>query len=520
MNIIIMIIITAFAGIGLGYAIATYLNRVIGKTKIKQSEQKVQEILESAKKQADYIKKEAALHARNNLLELRAEFEKETKERRQELVSLEKRLLQKEEYLEKKEDIINKKEVDLLKRERNVSIAERNLSIKEEEYKKKFNEINLELQRISGLTTEQAKQLLIESVQEQAKHDIGKMLKQLEEEAQQTAENKAKEIISTAIQRYAGEYAQEYTITTVDLPNDELKGRIIGREGRNIRAIEAATGVDIIVDDTPQAIVISGHDPIKREIARLSIEKLIADGRIHPGRIEDIVNKTSQEIERSMKEAGERALFDLGLHGIHPELVKLIGRLKYRTSYAQNVYQHSMEVAFILSIMAGELGLNIKHAKRAGILHDIGKAVDHEVEGSHASIGANLAKKYGEPQRVVEAIEQHHDDKPNSLLGILLQSADALSAARPGARREMYEAYVKRLQDLERLSTSFDGIEKAYAIQAGREIRVIVSPDKVSDDEIPLICKQIADRIEKEMSYPGTIKVTVLRETRASVYAK
>ncbi len=508
------------AGIAAGYVMATYLNKIIGRAKIRQSEQRVQEILDSAKIQAESIKKEAALYARNNLLELRAEFEKETKDRRQELVSLEKRLLQKEEYLEKKEDIINKKESDIIRRERNISIAERNLSTKEEEYKKKFNEISLELQRVSGLTTDEAKQMLLDSVKEQAKHDIGKMLKQLEEEAQQSAENKAKEIISVAVQRYSGEYAQEHTVTTVDLPNDELKGRIIGREGRNIRAIEAATGVDIIVDDTPQAIVISGHDPVKREIARLSIEKLIADGRIHPGRIEDIVNKTSQEIDKSMKEAGERAMFDLGLHGIHSELVKLVGRLKYRTSYAQNVYQHSMEVAFILSIMAGELGLNIKHAKRAGILHDIGKAVDHEVEGSHAVIGANLAKKYGEPPRVVEAIEQHHNDTPESLLGILLQSADALSAARPGARREMYEAYVKRLQDLERLSTSFDGIEKAYAIQAGREIRVVVSPDKVSDDEIPLLSKQIADRIEKEMSYPGTIKVTVLRETRSSVYAK
>ncbi len=508
------------AGIAAGYLIATYLNKIISGAKIRQSEQRVQEILDSAKTQAESIKKEAALYARNNLLELRADFEKETKDRRQELVVLEKRLLQKEEYLEKKEDIINKKEADIIRRERNISITERNLSTKEEEYKKKFNEISIELQRISGLTTDQAKQMLMESVQEQAKHDIGKMLKQLEEEAQQTAENKAKEIISVAVQRYSGEYAQEHTVTTVDLPNDDLKGRIIGREGRNIRAIEAATGVDIIVDDTPQAIVISGHDPVKREIARHSIEKLIADGRIHPGRIEDIVNKTSQEIDKSMKEAGERAMFDLGLHGIHSELVRLVGRLKYRTSYAQNVYQHSMEVAFILSIMAGELGLNIKHAKRAGILHDIGKAVDHEVEGSHAVIGANLAKKYGEPPKVVEAIEQHHNDTPESLLGILLQSADALSAARPGARREMYEAYVKRLQDLERLSTSFEGIEKAYAIQAGREIRVIVSPDKVSDDEIPLLSKQIADRIEKEMSYPGTIKVTVLRETRASVYAK
>ncbi len=508
------------AGLAAGYMAATYMSSVSSKSKIKQSEQKIQEMLESAKKQADYIKKEAALFARNNLLELRAEFEKETKDRRQELASLEKRLLQKEEYLEKKEDIIGKKEADIIRRDRNISAAERGLSGREEEYKKKLNDINLELQRVSGLTAEQAKQMLIEGVREQAKHDIGKMLKQLEDEAQQTAEEKAKEIISIAVQRYSGEYAQEHTVTTVDLPNDDLKGRIIGREGRNIRAIEAATGVDIIVDDTPQAIVISGHDPVKREIARLSIGKLIADGRIHPGRIEDIVNKTSNEIDKSMKEAGDRAMFDLGLHGIHAELTKLVGRLKYRTSYAQNVYQHSMEVAFILGIMAGELGLNIKHAKRAGILHDIGKAVDHEVEGSHAAIGAGLARKYGEPPRVVEAIEQHHNDNPATLLGILLQSADALSAARPGARKEMYEAYVKRLQDLERLSTSFDGIEKAYAIQAGREIRVIVSPDKVSDDEIPLLSKQIADRIEKEMSYPGTIKVTVLRETRASVFAK
>ncbi len=520
-----MINIMEAIGIGLtgtvtGYVIAKYLDRVISISKIKQSEQKAGEILDSANKQAEYIKKEAALHARNNLLELKAEFEKETKDRRQALVILEKRLLQKEEYLEKKEDIISKKEADLLRREKNANAAEHSLSAKEEEYKKKFNEINSELQRVSGLTTDQAKQLLMDSVRDQAKLDIGRMLKQIEEEAQQTAEAKAKDIISVAIQRYSGEYAQEHTVTTVGLPNDDLKGRIIGREGRNIRAIEAATGVDIIVDDTPQAIVISGHDPVKREIARQSIEKLIADGRIHPGRIEDIVNKTSQEIEKSMKEAGERALFDLGLHGIHNELVKLIGRLKYRTSYAQNVYQHSMEVAFILSIMSAELGLNVKHAKRAGILHDIGKAVDHEVEGSHAVIGANLAKKYGEPPRVIEAIEQHHNDTPTGLLGILLQSADALSAARPGARREMYEAYVKRLQDLERLSTSFDGIDKAYAIQAGREIRIIVAPDKVSDDEIPLLSKQIADRIEKEMSYPGTIKVTVLRETRASVYAK
>ncbi len=516
----LIVIGTGFAGAAAGYLIAVYFDKVIGKSKIKQSAQKVQEMLKSAKSQADYIKKEAALYARNNLLELRAEFEKKTKDRRQDLVSIEKRLLQKEEYLEKREDIINKKETNIFKRERNIGTAERNITNKEEEYKKKFNEISLELQRISGFSVEQAKQLLMLNIQEQSRHDIGKMLKQLEEEARQNAENKAREVISIAVQRFSGEYAQEHTVTTVDLPNDKLKGRIIGKEGRNIRAIELATQVDIIVDDTPQAIVISGHDPVKREIARLSLEKLIADGRIHPGRIEDIVNKTSQEVAKNMKEAGERALFDLGLHGIHPELVKLIGRLKFRSSYAQNIYQHSMEVAFILSIMAAELGLNIKRAKRAGILHDIGKAVDHEVEGSHAVIGANLAKKYGEQLKVVEAIEQHHSDTPTGLLGILLQSADTLSAARPGARRQMYEAYVKRLQDLERLSISFEGIEKAYAIQAGREIRVIVSPDKVSDDEIPLLSKQIADRIEKEMNYPGMIKVTVLRETRASVYAK
>ncbi|MCL5792947.1 MAG: ribonuclease Y [Deltaproteobacteria bacterium] len=504
----------------IGYLLSSFLNKKIARTKINQLEQRAKTILEEAKIQADHIKKESALHAKNNLLELRAGFEKETKERREELVMLEKRILQKEEYLEKKEDILNKRDFEVGKKERNIGNTEQSLQKREEEYKRKIEDINRELQRISELSFEDAKQLLIESTKEKAKHDIAKMLKQLEDEAKQTAEDKAREIIAVAIQRYSGEYAQDIMVTKLSIPSDEIKGRIIGREGRNIRAIEAATGVDIVIDDTPQSITISGHDPVKREIARLSLEKLISDGRIHPGRIEEIANKTSQTVEKSMKDAGDRAVFDLGLHGIHTELIKLVGRLKYRTSYAQNVYQHSIEVAFIVGIMAAELGLNIKQAKRAGLLHDIGKAVDHEVEGSHAVIGGNLARKYGEAPLFVEAIEQHHNDNPVSILGILVQAADALSAARPGARREMYEAYVKRLDDLERLSKSFDGIEKAYAIQAGREIRVIVAADKVSDDDITIMSKQIADRIEKEMSYPGTIKVTVIRETRSSVFAK
>ncbi|HXC92678.1 MAG TPA: ribonuclease Y, partial [Geobacteraceae bacterium] len=348
-----------------------------------------------------------------------------------------------------------------------------------------------------------------------------KKIKLIEEEAKETADKKSKEIISLAIQRYAGEYVAERTVSVVPLPSDEMKGRIIGREGRNIRALEAATGIDLIIDDTPEAVILSGFNPVRREVARIALEKLITDGRIHPGRIEDVVHKAEEEVEQAIKDAGEQAAFDLGVHGIHPEILRLIGRLRYRTSYSQNVYQHSLEVAFLCGIMAAELGINVKQAKRAGLLHDLGKAVDHEVEGSHAVIGAELARKYGESPKIVHAIMAHHEDeKPNSVLAVLVQAADALSGARPGARREMMETYVKRLEDLEKISTSFAGVTNAFAIQAGREIRVMVSSEEVTDETAVILAKDIAKKIEADMTYPGQIKVNVIRETRAIEYAR
>jgi ribonuclease Y len=377
------------------------------------------------------------------------------------------------------------------------------------------------LEQISGITADEAKERFMKLVESEMRHESAEMIKRIEEETQSQADKKAKEIIVAAIQRYAADYVVEETVSVVHLPNEEMKGRIIGREGRNIRALEAATGVDLIIDDTPEAVIISGFNPVRREVARITLERLITDGRIHPGRIEEIVAKAEQEIEQKIREAGERATFDLGVHGIHPELIRMVGRLKYRTSFAQNVFQHSLEVAFLAGAMAAELGLNIKQAKRAGLLHDIGKAVDHEVEGSHALIGADLARKYAEAPNVVHSIAAHHDDeKPQSALDVLIQAADALSAARPGARREMLETYVKRLEELERIAFSFPGISKAYAIQAGREIRVIVENEAISDADAAMLSRDIARKIENELSYPGQIKVTVIREMRAVDYAK
>ena len=371
------------------------------------------------------------------------------------------------------------------------------------------------------MSAAEAKKVLMESMENEAKLDAAKRIKVIEEETRETADKKSKEIISLAIQRYAGEYVAERTVSVVALPSDEMKGRIIGREGRNIRALEAATGIDLIIDDTPEAVILSGFNPVRREVAKISLEKLIADGRIHPGRIEEVVAKATEEVEQAMKEAGEQAAFDLGVHGIHPEVLKLIGRLRYRTSYSQNVYQHSLEVAFLCGIMAAELGINVKQAKRAGLLHDLGKAVDHEVEGSHAVIGADLARKYGESPKIIHAIMAHHEDeKPNSVLAVLVQAADALSGARPGARREMMETYVKRLEDLERIAVSFSGVINSFAIQAGREIRVMVSSDEVSDERAVMLAKDVAKKIETEMTYPGQIKVNVIRETRAIEYAR
>jgi len=422
--------------------------------------------------------------------------------------------------LDKRSDYLDSREEELEKKEREIKEKESLLLQKESELSRILEQERLMLEKISQMTSEEAKLLLLQKMEEEAKVEFAKRLKQMEEEFKEESQKKAQEILCLAIQRYAGDYVIDNTVTLVNLPNEEMKGRIIGREGRNIRAFEAATGVDLIIDDTPEAVILSSFDPIRREIARLALERLVADGRIHPARIEEVVSQVKEEFERHIKELGNRAAFDLGLHDLHSELLKLVGRLRYRTSYGQNVYQHSLEVAFLAGIIASELNMNVKLAKRAGLLHDIGKAVDHELEGTHASIGAELAKKYGEPEEVVKAIATHHDPTPGTLLAVLVQAADALSSARPGARREMYESYIKRLQELEELARSFPGVDKVYAIQAGREVRVIVQSDKVSDEQALLLSHEIARKIEKELRYPGQIKVTVIREVRAIEYAK
>ncbi len=427
----------------------------------------------------------------------------------------------KEEYLDRKSSQVDAKEDELGKREQSLGQQEEGLRGREQEIEKLIHERKAGLEKLSGMSSEEAKEQLLQSMESEARHDGAKRIKQIEDEAKEMADKKAKEILSLAIQRYAGDYVAEKTVSVVPLPSDEMKGRIIGREGRNIRAIEAATGIDLIIDDTPEAVIVSGFNPVRREVAKLALERLIADGRIHPARIEEVVNKAVQDVDTAIREAGEQATFDVGVHGIHPEIIKLIGRFKYRTSYGQNVLQHSLEVAFLCGIMASELGLNVKQAKRAGLLHDIGKAVDHEIEGSHAVIGADLARKYGESPKIVHALAAHHEDeKPESILAVLVQAADALSGARPGARREMLETYVKRLDDLERIGTSFSGVSNCFAIQAGREIRVLVSSEEVSDDQSYVIARDIARKIEDEMTYPGQIKVNVIRETRAVEYAK
>jgi len=485
------------------------------------AEQESRKAIEEAKKKAEELRREAEIQKKDYLIQAKTEFEAEVKERRQEILNMEKRLLQREENLEKRIDLFDQKEASLSKREKSLLQQEKVVAEMEKKYTALIEEQRRMLERIAGISSEEAKEGLMKLVESEMRHESAKLIKKIEEETQNQAEKRAREIVVQAIQRYAADFVAEETVSVVNLPNEEMKGRIIGREGRNIRALEAATGVDLIVDDTPEAVIISGFNPIRREIARITLERLITDGRIHPGRIEEIVAKAEQEIEQTIRESGERATFDVGVHGIHPELVKMIGKLRYRTSFAQNVYQHSLEVAFLAGAMAAELGLNIKQAKRAGLLHDIGKAVDHEVEGSHALIGADLARRYGEGHKIIHAIAAHHDDeKPTSLLDILIQAADALSAARPGARWEMLETYVKRLEDLERIAYSFPGVNKAYAIQAGREVRVIVENEEISDTDSVMLCRDIARKIENELTYPGQIKVTVIRETRAVEYAK
>jgi ribonuclease Y len=504
-----------------GVVIGLFLHKKLAAARIRLAEQKTREAAEEAKRKAEAMRREAELQAKDFLFQAKADFEAEGKERRQEIANLEKRLLQKEENLEKRIDLFDQKESNLSKREKTILQQERNVSEMEKKYQSLLGEQRQLLERIAGITADEAKERFMKLVESEMRHESAKLIKRIEEETQNQAENKAREIIVNAIQRYAADYVAEETVSVVNLPNEEMKGRIIGREGRNIRALEAACGVDLIVDDTPEAVIISGFNPVRREIARVTLERLITDGRIHPGRIEEIVAKAQEEIEKAIREAGERATFDVGVHGINPELVKMIGKLKYRTSFAQNVYQHSLEVAFLAGTMAAELGMNVKQAKRAGLLHDIGKAVDHEVEGSHALIGADLARKHGEGHKIVHAIAAHHDDeKPSSMLDVLIQAADALSAARPGARWEMLETYVKRLEDLEKIAYSFPGVAKAFAIQAGREIRVMVENEEISDTDSAMLSRDIARKIENELSYPGQIRVTVIRETRAVEYAK
>jgi ribonucrease Y len=514
---VLVIFCSILAGVVVGYI----LKQLFSAKKIKSSENLATRIVEEAKKESETIKKESMLQAKENLLKMKADFDRESKDRKSELDGLEKRIRSKEENLDKRIDSLAQKEANIEGREKSLVQKENALEDKHRKLDTIVEEQKEKLQKIAGISSEEAKKILIQSMETDAKRDAAASIRKIEEEAKLTADRKSREIIAYSIQRYAGDFVAEHTVSVVNLPSEEMKGRIIGREGRNIRAIEAATGIDLIVDDTPEAVVLSSFDPIRREVARISLERLIQDGRIHPGRIEDIVKKVRVEVDQIIRETGEKASFDCGVHDIHPEIINMLGSLKYRTSYSQNVLQHSIDVAYLTGIMAAELKMNIKEAKRAGLLHDIGKAVDHKIEGTHAAIGADYAKRFGENQRIVQAIATHHDDgRNNTLLGVLVQAADTLSAARPGARREMLETYVKRLEELEKIAHSFNGVDKCYAIQAGREIRILVENEKISDNDAVMLCNDIIKKIEEELTYPGQIKVTVIRETRVSSFAK
>ncbi len=490
--------------------------------RIKEAEHKAKELTEIATREAETRKKEIELSGKDFLLKLRQDFEKETKDRREETIAAEKRMMQKEENLEKRVDLLEKKEKDINARLAALRHDEDAIKQKGDDLTKLIAEEKQRLQVIASLSQDEAKNLLLSRLSEELTHEKATMIRKMEEEIKETVEKKARNIISTAIQRCASDHTSETTVSVVALPSDEMKGRIIGREGRNIRALETATGVDIIIDDTPEAVTISGFDMVRREIARIALENLIADGRIHPGRIEEVVEKAKKEIENKIKEEGEKAAFELGIHDMHPELLKLVGKLKYRTSFGQNGLQHTKEVAQLMGFIAGQLGLDTKIAIRAGLLHDIGKVVSQEVEeGTHAIVGGTLARKYGELEDVAKAVESHHEEvEMSTIYGVLVCAADAISAARPGARAETLETYVKRLESLEKIANSFKGVEKSFAMQAGREIRIIVDPDKINDDESIVMARDIRKRIEEEMEYPGQIKVIVVRETRAIEYAK
>lgn len=512
-GIVVAVVIIIVVGI-LCFAAGILYRKRIAEAQIGSAEEKARKVIDDAIKTGEAKKREMLLEAKEENIKVKNELDKEVKERRGELHQLERRLLQKEEVLDKKSNQFEQKEEQL--QIRLDKIEKTKFQIEDVERKQLE-----ELERISGLTSEAAKQYLLKTIEDEVKHESALLIKEIEAKAKLEADKKAKEVLTNAIQKCAADHVVDTTVSVVPLPNDEMKGRIIGREGRNIRTLETLTGIDLIIDDTPEAVILSGFDPIRREIARIALEKLIVDGRIHPARIEEMVEKARKEVEVLIREEGEAATFETGVHGIHPELIRLLGKMKFRTSYGQNVLRHSIEVSNLAGLIAGELGLDIRLAKRAGLLHDIGKSVDYEVEGSHVSIGANLCRKYGENAVVVNAVESHHGDvDQETAIAVIVQAADTISAARPGARRETLETYIKRLQKLEEIATSFKGVEKSFAIQAGREVRIMVVPEEVDDEGLILLAREVTKQIEKDLEYPGQIKVSIIRETRATEYAK
>ncbi len=514
-------VFAAIVGIALGALLMPVVYRIVKKKKLNDANEQANEIIQDAIAQSKNLHKEAVLASKEEVVKLRAEFDKEVKERRAEVQRGEQRIAQREDNLNKKEDILDKKIESVDQTKENLKKKEDEIERIRTEVASLRDDLMAEIEKVASMTKEEAKNHLIELYKDEAKKDAAKYIREIEASAKEDADRKAKEIVTNAIQRCAVDHSSEITVSVVNLPNDDMKGRIIGREGRNIRALENATGVDLIIDDTPEAVVLSAFDPIRREVARITLEKLIADGRIHPARIEETVEKTRRELDAQIKEAGENAIYESGVFGIHPDLVKILGRLKYRTSYGQNVLKHSLEVSALAGLLAAELGADVAIAKRAGLLHDIGKAVDHEVEGTHISIGVDLAKKYKESQAVIHCIAAHHNDiEPTTIEAVIVQIADAISGARPGARRESLDNYVKRLEKLESIANSYNGVEKSFAIQAGREVRIIVKPEVVDDNATIFMAKEIAKQIESEMEYPGQIKVNVIRETRSVEYAK